>query len=248
MIRKIKIRKLNYIWWFISRTSMKFIRPLLLVAITLCFVTKSFSQRGNIRITNSINIGGGITQFNIDTDNFETKSAQGFLAGTAAIVDLPHKFYNMSFGLQLSENHIEILGRPSLISPEEAYIDYKIFAAQLSLLMHIKIIPKHFTLDIGPMLQYNGNLEFNDKSENDYYIANYTNLSATDITTISRFNFNGAVGASLGFNHFKLKAQYIYGFTNILNKLEASNLDSIGGDTRFEGNQSMLVFGAIVEF
>ncbi len=248
MIRKIKIRKLNYIWRFISGTSMKFIRPLLLVAITLCFVTKSFSQKGNIRITNSINIGGGITQFNIDTDNFETKSAQGFLAGTAAMVDLPHKFYNMSFGLQLSENHIEILGRPSLISSEEAYIDYKIFAAQFALLMHIKVIPKHFTIDIGPMLQYNSRLEFDDKEQDDYYIANYTNLLAKDITNISQFNFNGAVGASVGINNFKFKAQYIYGFTNILNKIENQSLDFSGGDSSFKGNQNMLVFGAIVMF
>lgn len=227
---------------------MKSNRLFLLVAITLCFVTKNFAQRGNVRITNSIGILGGITQFDITTDNFTTKSSQGFLGGTAAIVDIPHRWYNMSFGLQLSENHIEILGRPSLISTEETFIDYKMFAAQLSLLMHIKIIPRHFTIDLGPMLQYNGNLEFNDKSEDGYYIANYTNLSATDITTISRFNFNGAVGASLGFNHFKLKAQYIYGFTNILNKLENSSLEAIGGDSRFEGNQSMLVFGAVVEF
>ncbi len=248
MIRKIKIQKLNYIWWFISQSSMKFNRPLLLVAITLCFVTKSFSQRGNVRITNSINIGGGITQFNINTDNFETKSAQGFLAGTAAIVDLPHKFYNMSFGLQLSESHVEILGRPNLISTEEAYIDYKMFAAQFALLMHIKIIPRHFTFDIGPMLQYNGKLEFNDKAQDDYYIANYTNLSAKDITNISQFNFNGAVGASVGINNFKLKAQYIYGFTNILNKIENQNLDFSGGDSRFKGNQNMLVLGAVIMF
>lgn len=227
---------------------MKSNRLFLLVAITLCFVTKNFAQRGNVRITNSIGILGGITQFDITTDNFTTKSSQGFLGGTAAIVDIPHRWYNMSFGLQLSENHIEILGRPSLISTEETFIDYKMFAAQLSLLMHIKIIPRHFTIGLGPMLQYNGNLEFNDKSEDGYYIANYTNLSATDITTISRFNFNGAVGASLGFNHFKLKAQYIYGFTNILNKLENSSLDAVGGDSRFQGNQSMLVFGAVVEF
>jgi hypothetical protein len=227
---------------------MKSNRLFLLVAITLCFVTKNFAQHGNVRITNSMGIMGGITQFDITTDNFVTKSSQGFLGGTAAIVDIPHRWYNMSFGLQLSENHIEILGRPNLISSDDVYIDYKIFAAQLSLLMHVKIIPRHFTIDVGPMLQYNSNLEFNDKSQKGYYIANYTNLSATDITTISRFNFNGAIGASLGFNHFKLKAQYIYGFTNILNKLETSNIDTIGGDARFEGNQNMLVFGAVVEF
>jgi len=110
---------------------MKFNRLFLLVAIMLCFVTKNFAQHGNVRITNSFGIMGGITEFDITTDNFVTKSSQGFLGGTSAIVDLPHKWYNMSFGLQLSENHLEILGRPSLVSSEENYIDYKIFAARL---------------------------------------------------------------------------------------------------------------------
>ncbi|WP_158846468.1 hypothetical protein [Algibacter sp. L1A34] len=227
---------------------MKFNRLLLLVAITLCFVTKNFAQHGNVRITNNINIGGGITQFDMTTDNFNTKSAQGFLGGMSAIVDIPHRWYNMSFGMQLSENHIEILGRPSLISFDETYIDYKMFAAQLSLLMHIKVIPKYFTIDVGPMLQYNGKLELNDRNQDGYYIANYTNLSAADILNISQFNFNGAVGASVGIKNFKLKAQYIYGFTNILKKLDNASLDTLGGNTRFEGNQNMLVFGAVVEF
>lgn len=59
---------------------------------------------------------------------------------------------------------------------------------------------------------------------------------------------NGAVGASVGIRNFKLKAQYIYGFTNILKKLENQSLDTLGGDSRFKGNQTMLVLGAIVSF
>jgi hypothetical protein len=98
------------------------------------------------------------------------------------------------------------------------------------------------------MLQYNGKLELINKDQEGYYINNYTNLIAEDITNISQFNFNGVVGASLGIRNFKLKAQYIYGFTNILNKLENQNLDTTGGDARFKGNQNMLVLGATVSF
>lgn len=227
---------------------MKKVQLILLVAISLCFVTKSFSQKGNYPITNGFGITGGITQFDIVTDNFTTKSSNGFVGGFTAAVDIPLRWYNVSFGMQLSESHIEILGRPTLVSSEDTYIDYKMFAAQVAMLMHIKVIPNHFTIDLGPMLQYNSKLEFKDKAQEAYYVNNYTNLTAEDITNISQFNLNGAVGASLGIRNFKLKAQYIYGFTNILKKLENQSFDTAGGDARFKGNQTMLVLGAIVSF
>ncbi|GAA4967757.1 hypothetical protein [Algibacter aquimarinus] len=227
---------------------MKKVQLILLVAISLTFVTKSFSQKGNYRITNTIGVTGGVTQFDIVTDNFTTKSSNGFIGGLSAIVEIPVRWYDVSFGMQLSESNIEILGRPTLISTQEEFIEYKMFAAQVAMLMHIKVAPSYFTIDIGPMLQYNGKLEFKDSSQDEYFINNYTNLSAEDITNISQFNLNGAIGASLGVRNFKLKAQYIYGFTNILKKLENEGIDATGGDSRFKGNQTMLVLGAVVSF
>ncbi len=227
---------------------MKYNRLFLLVALMLCFVTKSFSQKGNFRISNGIRIIGGITQFDIDTDNFNTKSSNGFMGGLMATVDIPLRWYNVSFGMQLLENAIEISGRPDLISTQEAFVEYKMFAAQVAMLLHVKVIPNHFTIDFGPMLQYNGRLEFKDKNQEGYYINNYTNLLAQDITNISQFNFNGALGASLGIKNFKLKAQYVYGLTNILKKLEGQDIDTVGGDSRFKGNQTMLVLGAVLSF
>jgi hypothetical protein len=227
---------------------MKKLQLYLLVVLFISFVTKSFSQKGNYRITNGINITGGVTQFDIVTDNFTTKASNGFIGGLGASVDIPVRWYNISFGMQLSESNVEVLGRPALISTEEEFIEYKMFAAQVAMLLHVKVIPDHFTIDFGPMLQYNSKLEFRDENQESYFINNYTNLSAEDITNISQFNLNGAVGASIGFKNFKLKAQYIYGFTNILKKLENEDLDASGGDSRFKGNQSMLVLGAVVSF
>ncbi|MCF8272930.1 MAG: hypothetical protein K9I95_03770 [Flavobacteriaceae bacterium] len=221
---------------------------LLLVALCLVFVTKSFSQKGNYHITNGISINGAITKFNITTDNFTTEQVTGYLGGFLATVDIPFRWYNISFGMQLSENHINILGRPTIISSENDFIEYKLFTAQVALLGHIKVVKNYVTIDLGPMLQYNGSLELNDTSQEAYYINNYTNLSATDITDITKFNINGAIGASAGLDFIKLKVQYIYGFTNILNKLNTENLDTSGGNKSFIGNQSMLVLGAVISF
>ncbi|MFI1772614.1 hypothetical protein [Thalassobellus citreus] len=227
---------------------MKKVQLLLLVVLMLCFVTKSFSQKGNYRISNGIGIFGGITKLDITTNNFTTKQGDGFMGGLLAIVDIPHRWYNISFGMQLSESTIGILGRPNISSTSNEFIDYKMFAAQVALLGHIKVIPKHFTIDVGPMLQYNSKLEFKEKGQEAYFINNYNNLTAEDIADISQFNLNGAIGASVGIKNFKLKAQYLYGFTNILKKLENQELDTVGGSDRFKGNQTMLVLGAMVLF
>ncbi|WP_203256618.1 hypothetical protein [Hyunsoonleella ulvae] len=227
---------------------MKINKRILLVVFLLSFVTLLNAQKGRYPITNGFSVFGGITKFDITTNNFVTSQGDGFLGGLSATVDIPLRWYNISFGMQLSENNIDILGRPSLVSTENEFINYKMFAAQVAMLLHIKAIKNHFTIDVGPMLQYNGKLEFKNKDQEGYFINNYTNLTAEDITNISQFNLNGVVGASLGIKNFKLKAQYIYGFTNILNKLENEGLDTTGGDARFKGNQNMLVLGAMVSF
>lgn len=221
---------------------------ILLVVMATCFVTTNFAQKGNHRISNGFGMTGGMTKFDITTNNFVTQQGDGFLGGISAMVDIPHRPYNISFGMQLSESTIEILGRPTIASTEEAFIEYKMFAAQVAFLGHIKIVPDHVTIDLGPILQYNSKLEFKNKAQKAYYINNYTNLSAEAITNISQFNLNVAIGASVGIKNVKLKAQYLYGLTNILKKLENQNLDTTGGNARFKGNQTMLVFGAIVSF
>jgi hypothetical protein len=68
-----------------------------------------------------------------------------------------------------------------------------------------------------------------------------------DITQISNFNANGAVGLSLGVRRLYLRAQYIYGFTNILGGLNNQDLD-IGNNAKFKGNQSLMAFTAIITF
>ncbi|MEN8885549.1 MAG: hypothetical protein ABF246_04105, partial [Winogradskyella sp.] len=59
---------------------------------------------------------------------------------------------------------------------------------------------------------------------------------------------NGAAGATLGFKFLKVRLQYIYGFTNMLNKLNEQKFNSGTIREDFKGNQSMLVFSALIAF
>lgn len=218
------------------------------LVLFLFLVSKSFSQRKNYDIVNGIGIFGGITNIDIITDNFVTKSGQGFIGGLSATVDIPNKWYNLSYGMQLSDNTFSISVKPELSSTDSEFIDYNLIAAQLALLMHIKLAGSYVTLDAGPMLQYNSLLELEDSTQENYFINNYDNLTALDITNISQFNINTVVGITAGFKAIKLRAHYIYGATNTLKKLESESLDTAGGDSRFKGNLSMFIFGAMISF
>ncbi len=226
---------------------MKKTKHLLLVVICIAFVTLGYSQHRTYKIKNGIGLQGGITQFDILTDNFETRANTGFTGGLTAAVDIPHRWYNVSYNIQLSENNIDF-NASALGSSVEEYVEYKMFTANISLLFHIKLISNNVTLDVGPMLQYNSELELKDTSKQGYIIANYDNLLTEDITKISQFNANGAVGLSAGFGSFLLRAQYVYGFTNILGKLNDQDLNVGSNTDKFKGNQSLLAFTAMLIF
>ncbi|WP_452221622.1 hypothetical protein [Lacinutrix salivirga] len=221
---------------------------ILLVAFTICFVTHSFSQHRTYDIKNGFAIGGGLTQFNIITDNFETQKGNGWMAHMSATADLPHRWYNVSYGMQLSENKISVNGLASSLSSVFEPVEYKIFTAQLAFLFHIKPFKtSHLTIDAGPMLQYNSDLELTDDAKENFTIADFDAVLAKDFVDLNNFNVNGAIGATLGYDFFKLRAQYIYGFTNILGQLNDAEFNT-SEKKQFKGNQSMLAFTAMITF
>lgn len=240
--------KLSYICCNLTQRTMKFRLHILLVALTLCFVTITHSQHKTFAIKNGIAIQGGVTQFDINTDNFVTKKGNGFIGGMAATVDLPHKWYTVSYGMLLSENNIEISGRMTDDVAGNEMIEYKMMTVQLGFLFHAKLIGENLTIDLGPQIQYNGKLELKDSENETYFINGYENLMAKDISEISQFNANGIVGLSAGIGAFRVRAQYGYGFTNILSKLNNNNLDTSGGASKFKGNQQLLSLTAMITF
>ena len=234
---------------------MKNFKLILLVVICVGFVTTLTAQHKNYNIKNGFALGGGLTQFDIITDNFETQNGTGWLAHMSATVDIPHKWYNVSYGMQLSENRLSVNGYtnslsagfdPVIISNIKP-IDYKILTAQVAFLVHAKIAGPYLTLDFGPMLQYNSDLEFDDKAQEEWLVADFDNLLAKDFVDLTNFNVNGAVGLTAGFDHFKVRGQYIYGFTNILGAMNDAEFSQTL-NKKFKGNQSMLTVALMLTF
>ena len=220
---------------------------ILLVAFIVGFVTLSHSQHRRYAIKNGIGIQGGITQFDIITDNFETTASSGWIGGLNATVDLPHKWYTVSYSMLLSENNLEISGRMTDDVAGNEALEYKLMTVQVGFTFHTKIISDNLTIDVGPQLQYNGKMDLTNSTQESFYVNGYDNVLATDISEISQFNLNGMIGASAGFGAFKVRAQYIYGFTNMLNKLNDAEFAK-GLSTKFKGNQSMIAVTAMLSF
>ena len=217
----------------------------LLVALSVCFVTFSFSQHRRYAIKNGIGIQGGFTQYDIITDNFETTKGNGWVMGLNAIVDLPHKWYTVSYSMMLSENTLSILGKQSQVSSIFKPIDYKLMAVHANFIMHIKIIGQNLMFELGPQLQYNDKLELKDSGLSEYILNAQNPIKANEIEDISKLNFNGMFGISAGFGFVRLRAQYIHGFTNMLSKLNEKDFSG-NLNEKFKGNQSMYAFTVMI--
>jgi hypothetical protein len=221
---------------------------ILLVAFCIGFVTVSVAQHRRYAIKNGIGLIGGLTQYDIKTDNFATKSGNGFIGGMVATVDIPHKWYTVSYGFQFAQNSLEVIGRPSVATITQEPVEYEIKTVQVAFMLHTKILSDNLTIDIGPQLQYNSSLDLKDDNQKNYIIDGFDGLFAEDISDISQFNVNGVVGASAGIANFRLRATYSYGFTNILSKLNDQNLTTTPSSEKFKGNQSMLSFALMITF
>ena len=190
-------------------------------------------------------VGGGLSYFDMISDNFETERGSGWLISAGIGAHLPHKWYDISYNIQLTKNNFEITGRETSMATDTTPIEYDIFAAQAGLVFHINIIGGNFTIDLGPQLQYNSDLEVSSSQAEDYFITGHDNLRAEDITNINNFNLNGMGGVTVGFGNFKVRAQYIYGLLNSFDKL--SDLDTFGSSD-FKGNPTFMTLAAFIAF
>ncbi|WP_046755279.1 hypothetical protein [Kordia jejudonensis] len=192
---------------------------LLLVATTLLFVTKSFSQ-SRYNDYNRLGISAGAHLFDIRTNDLVTTNAVGFQGGLSTRGTVARRF-DMVYFLHLNFHEFNILGRETLVSENEE-IPFNLLAAKIGVLGSYKISEKHFSVEFGPAVQLSDKFEIDSKFE-DYTLQGYDTFTAKDARQTSRFNVMGIIGISGGFQVFKISLQYEYGFSNVLNKLTVDN-------------------------
>lgn len=198
--------------------------------MAFALISMAVSAQYGYRDGNRIGIFGGINQFTLNTDNFETKPETGWNAG----LSVRGNFYNdfdMVYAMQFSENNFSVSTRNLLLQKEEA--NYKLASAQISLMLSYKIIENHLSIEAGPLVQINGKLKVDsDKEDN---IIDGTILQAKDIEDISKFSFYPVIGITAGVKHVRLNISYQYGVNNMLENL---NKQDLGYD--FKGNPGIV--------
>ncbi|KQB36839.1 OMP b-brl 2 domain containing protein [Flavobacterium daejeonense] len=189
----------------------------------------SFAQY-RYRDSNRIGIYGGINQFTLNTDNFETKAGNGWNAG----LSMRGNFYNnwdMVYAIQFSENNFSVATEQLGFGKED--VNYKLPSAQISLQLSYSIIDNHLSFEFGPLVQVNGKFKVESGKENN--VISGTTLFAKDITDIGKFNFYPTVGITAGAKHFRVNVSYQYGISNMLGNLNSKNLGY-----HFKGNPGIL--------
>ena len=215
------------------------LRTPLFVTLLLLLFLQSNAQR-NYDSYNRLGIAGGMTLFDINTDNLITEQGAGFAAGFTTRGSFRNAF-DLIYGITYYNNKVGIAASNVLDSQS---VDYTIQSAQVTFLGSYNIIRHHLSIEAGPILNVNGKLKLDDNRFDNYIIEGYSTLKAKDIQDVSKVNFHLAGGITAGLESFRLSAQYQYGVTNMLKNLNDKDLEF----SDFEGNSSTITLAAYIYF
>ena len=202
---------------------------------------QTFAQR-NYDGYNFLGIQGGITFFDIQTDDLATQQKEGFVAGFTTRGAFRNNF-DLIYGISFQSSSVGIEGS-SLLGTDTQNISYTIQGAQINFLGSYNIVKKHLSLEFGPVFDINGKMKLDNDQYEDYILTGYSELEAKDIQEISRFNVRLAGGITAGLEHFRISAQYQYGVTNMLGKLNDKGLEN----EDFKGNSSTIILMGVIYF
>ncbi len=216
-------------------------KQLIFVSFCLFFFQQTFAQR-NYDGYNFLGIQGGITFFDIQTNDLVTKQKEGFIAGFTTRGAFRNDF-DLVYGISFQSASVGVEGS-GFLGTDTQDIGYTIQGAQINFLGSYNIIVKHLSIEFGPVFNINGKMKLDRDEYEDYILTGYNTLTAKDIQEISRFNARLAGGFTAGLEHFRISAQYQYGVTNMLGKLNGKNLEI----EDFKGHSSTIIVAAVIYF
>jgi hypothetical protein len=223
------------------------IKHIIFVTVAVCFCTVSQAQRNTgYDNYNRIGIQGGLSIFDIKTNDLITESRTGVTGGFTTRGAFRNNF-DFIYGLNFLSNQIRVRGVNSLPTGgvlDTQLIDYTIIGAQINFLLSYNIVKKHLSIEAGPMLNVNSKMELKNEQFENYIIEGYTTITAKNVEDISTFNGVGYVGVTAGLESFRIIVNYQYGFTNILGNLNKKNLEN----KNFKGNSSTATVAAVIYF
>ena len=212
------------------------------VTLLIIFIQNTSAQH-NYDSYNHLGITAGITQFDLNTSDLVTGKGNGFMAGFTTRGSFYNQF-DMIYGINFFSNGVEVKGGNPENSLDTQNIDYTIQAVQITFQGSYNFIRNHLSIEAGPVLNINGKMKLDTENLENYILDGYSTLRAGDIQDISKINFHIATGITAGLRNFRLSAQYQFGITNTLNKLNDQNLEN----TDFKGKNSLLIMAILIYF
>lgn len=216
----------------------------LTLALAILFISISQVQaQRNFKEFNVIGVSGGLTLYDINTDDFITTSRESYMLGFQMRGNVYNNF-DMIYGIAFYDTKLGISASSIPVVGNKEVLDFNMQSAQISILGGYKIIKEHLSVEVGPILNVNGKLTLKDTPFENYIVEGYNTLRAIDLEDVSKVNFHLAAGLTAGFRNFRVFGQYQYGVTNVLNKLNSQNLEK----DNFKGNSSLLTVGVTAYF
>ena len=220
---------------------MKNLFFLITTLITLSATAQRFPE---VRYFNGAK--AGVNFYNIKSDDVEFKSGTGF--NVAFIRRLPlvemleANVYAEFQQSNLSTNAVDFLSSDS--NPDE--VDYQLLSGKIGAMLNFKAYGPYVSLLLGPVIQFNGELKYDDEYENHVVTSiedgdDIAFVTVDDLSKISGFNFLLAGGISAGHMNYKAYAMYEYGINNVL-----SSVNTTSGT--LTGHTANLIVGAIIYF
>jgi hypothetical protein len=192
---------------------------------------------------NHIGITLGANYTSLMTSQLETKPELSWLAGLSVRGNYYNNF-SMVYGMHLTEQRFQVATINGFAQED---VNYKLMAAQVYLLLSYKIAGSFVTIDAGPVLQFNGNLQYNDRDADKRILGNEL-LKVSDLEKVSTFNALGHAGITAGAENIRFNVAYQYGFTNLLNNLnKQENISSLNTE-KLKGNLGVVIAGIIFYF
>ena len=216
-------------------------KRVIVACFCLFFFQQTFAQR-NYNDYNFLGIQGGVTFFDIQTDDLVTTQKTGFTAGFTTRGAFRNDF-DLIYGISFQGAAVGVEGSDPL-GTDKQNIGYTIQGAQINFLGSYNLVVKHLSIEFGPIFDINGKMKLDNDRYEDYILTGYSTITAKDIQEISRFNVRLAGGVTAGLEHFRISGQYQYGVTNMLAKLNEKGLEN----KDFKGHSSTIVVAAVIYF
>ena len=194
---------------------------------------------------NRLGIKAGVNYFDILTDDFEIQGRPSWTAGFTTRSSF-YEDFQFVYGISFYDFKVDLNGREKIAATTASeVIPFNMIGVQGNFFGSYKLLGHHLSIEAGPVVQVNGNLEPRQDREL-YYLQDY-DIQAIDIAKISPFNINMAIGASGGFETLKFWVVYQYGINNIFGRLEGENLQEKDPDLpSLEGKMTLLSGGVVI--